>query len=57
MLKVAWIPAVAGMTKQVLVSQSSPHSMAGLDPAIQSHTLEHRRMLPWMAATDAKLAR
>jgi hypothetical protein len=34
------------------VSQSSPHSMAGLDPAIQSHTLEHLRMLPWMAASE-----
>jgi hypothetical protein len=26
--------------------------MAGLDPAIQSHALEHRRMLPWMAASE-----
>jgi hypothetical protein len=26
--------------------------MAGLDPAIQSHTLGHRRMLPWMAASE-----
>jgi hypothetical protein len=34
------------------LSQSSPHSMAGLDPAIQSHTLEHLRMLPWMAASE-----
>jgi hypothetical protein len=25
--------------------------MAGLDPAIQSHALEHRRMLSWMAAS------
>jgi hypothetical protein len=26
--------------------------MAGLDPAIQSHTLEYLRMLPWMAASE-----
>jgi hypothetical protein len=26
--------------------------MAGIDQAIQSHALEHRRMLPWMAASE-----
>jgi len=26
--------------------------MAGLDPATQSHTLEHLRTLPWMAASE-----
>ena len=29
-----------------------PHSMAGFDPAIQGHALEHLRMLPWMAASE-----
>jgi len=33
-------------------SQSSPHSMAGLDPAIQSHTLQRLRTLHWMAASE-----
>jgi hypothetical protein len=26
--------------------------MAGLDPAIQGHALEHLRMLRWMAASE-----
>jgi len=61
-LMLGWIPAFAGMTlrQQCQVGMTNgkigfatfPHSMAGLDPAIQSHTLGHRCTLSWMAASE-----
>jgi hypothetical protein len=50
-LRLAWIPAFAGMTAETERIPSLP-SMAGLDPAIQSHTLEPLWALPWMAASE-----